>query len=332
MAIGWLWPSFFPTGSEPAADPTSTSRPASTCRRRREGGVLVVHDDGLPVLRPADVGLDGEAGLRRVRQRLAGLQGELLVTAAMRQHGRSRHRFGLGRGRRAGRSPGGCACGRGCRLPGRPSARGTVRDQCRTGGRPPSTGAQRAPGPSRAPRARRAREARATVRPPSERDVPRGRRFHRCRHASPVGGRVVGRGGDGCRVQSRGGAPSPLAGCRPVSVCRTVATSRRVSKDTGLISTACRRGSAASPAGSSAAEGIRALSMRIGITRTSGRRSAVSTSSRTKSSGSSRRRRPCSSAIVPQAGPISASRTSQRRRRTGCVPRSRRPGRCRRRP
>jgi hypothetical protein len=49
--------------------------------------------------------------------------------------------------------------------------------------------------------------------------------------------------------------------------------------------------------------------IRIGITRTP-RVNAASISNRTKSSGLSRRRRPCSSVIVSQSTPISASSTS----------------------
>ncbi|MFZ1385601.1 MAG: hypothetical protein WBH64_00340 [Propionicimonas sp.] len=79
---------------------------------------------------------------------------------------------------------------------------------------------------------------------------------------------------------------------------------------TGLISTACRLVMAARSSGNSSAGGIRAPSTRIGTTRTFLLKAAL-TSSRTKSSGLSRRRRPLSSVIVSHCGPINASSTSQ---------------------
>src|SRR6266511_2970833 len=89
-------------------------------------------------------------------------------------------------------------------------------------------------------------------------------------------------------------------------------SSRLVSKSNraGLSSKACRRTSLARLSGSSSSWGILAPSTRIGMTRTS-RVKAASISSRTKSSGLSRRRRPCSSVIVSHSSPISASSTSQ---------------------
>ena len=73
-------------------------------------------------------------------------------------------------------------------------------------------------------------------------------------------------------------------------------------------SSACRRHNGASEGGSSLSVGIRAPCTSTGMTRVP-RSSAVSTSTRTKSAGSSSRRLPSVDMASDQRGPISAKRT-----------------------
>jgi hypothetical protein len=104
-----------------------------------------------------------------------------------------------------------------------------------------------------------------------------------------------------------GSAVSPRASLK---VSFSTRKSRRVSKLTGLISTACRRVNLANPLGSSCGDGILALSTRMRMTRTSSRIRAVSTSIRTKSCGSSMRLAPLASVTVSHCGPMRARSTS----------------------
>jgi len=116
------------------------------------------------------------------------------------------------------------------------------------------------------------------------------------------------------RAGSAGGALTSAIRCArtSASVLSSTLSSRPRSKSNraGLSSNAWRRTSLARLPGNSSARGILAPSTRIGITRTL-RVKAAWISSRTKSSGSSSRRRPCSSVIVNHWSPISASSTSQ---------------------
>ena len=111
------------------------------------------------------------------------------------------------------------------------------------------------------------------------------------------------------------GALTVLGPLRPALTSASVDASTRasrlvsLSKRLGLSSSAWRRTSPARLSGSSSARGIRAPSTRTGMRRTL-RASAASTSRRTKSWGSSSRRRPRSSVIVNHLSPIKASNTS----------------------